>query len=101
MIQILIDNPLLLLFIVLAVGYAIGRIKIKGSSLGVAAVLFVGLAAGALHPDLELPDIIFLLGLVIFVYTVGLSSGPGFFSSFRRKGLRDNLFVVGMLTLAA
>ncbi|MEZ4646593.1 MAG: aspartate:alanine exchanger family transporter [Chloroflexota bacterium] len=101
MIQILIDNPLLLLFIVLAVGYAIGRIKIKGSSLGVAAVLFVGLAAGALHPDLELPDIIFLLGLVIFVYTIGLSSGPGFFSSFRRKGLRDNLFVVGMLTLAA
>lgn len=100
MIQILIDNPLLLLFIVSAVGYAIGRIKIKGSSLGVAAVLFVGLAAGALHPDLELPDVIFLIGLIIFVYTIGLSSGPGFFASFRRKGLRDNLFVMGMLTLA-
>lgn len=101
MIQILIDNPLLLLFIVAAAGYAIGRIKIKGSSLGVAAVLFVGLAAGALHPDLELPDIVFLIGLIIFVYTIGLSSGPGFFASFRRKGLRDNLFIVSMLVVAA
>jgi putative transport protein len=100
MIQLLIDNPLLLLFIVAAVGYVIGRIKIKGSSLGVAAVLFVGLAAGALHPDLELPDIVFLIGLIIFVYTIGLSSGPGFFASFRRKGLRDNLFIVAMLGVA-
>ena len=100
MIQILIDNPLLLLFAVSAIGYWIGRIKIKGSSLGVAAVLFVGLAAGALHPDLKLPDVIFLLGLTIFVYTIGLSSGPGFFASFRRKGLRDNLFIIVMLLLA-
>ncbi len=100
MIQLLIDNPLLLLFMVSAVGYLIGRIKVKGSSLGVAAVLFVGLAAGALHPDLKLPDIVFLFGLVIFVYTIGLSSGPGFFASFRRKGLRDNVFVVVMLLAA-
>ena len=80
MIEILSENPLLLLFIVSAIGYAIGRIKIKGSSLGVAAVLFVGLAAGSLHPDLKLPDIVFELGLIIFVYTIGLSSGPGFFA---------------------
>jgi putative transport protein len=101
MIQLLIDNPLLLLFIVASLGYAIGRIKIKGSSLGVAAVLFVGLAFGALHPDLKLPDIVFLLGLAIFVYTVGLSSGPGFFNSFQRKGFRDNLFMGAMIVLAA
>ncbi len=101
MIQLLVDNPLLLLFIVSAVGYLIGRIKIKGSSLGVAAVLFVGLAFGALDPDLALPEVVFLLGLAIFVYTIGLSSGPGFFASFRRKGLRDNLFVVAMLLVAA
>ena len=66
-----------------------------------AAVLFVGLAVGALHPDLELPEIVFLLGLTIFVYTIGVSSGAGFFASFRRKGVRDNLFVVAMLLLAA
>lgn len=100
MIEILAEHPLLLLFIVSAVGYAIGRIKIKGSSLGVAAVLFVGLAAGALDPRLKLPEIIFELGLIIFVYTIGLSSGAGFFASFRRKGLRDNLFILAMLLVA-
>lgn len=101
MIERLIENPLLLLFIVSAVGYAIGRIRIHGSSLGVAAVLFVGLAMGALDERLVLPEIIFLLGLVIFVYTIGLSSGPGFFASFNRRGLRDNLLIFFMLLLAA
>lgn len=101
MIDILIKNPLLLLFLVAAVGYPLGRIKIAGTSLGVAAVLFVGLAAGALHPDLKLPDIVYTLGLVLFVYTIGLASGSVFFASFRRKGLRDNLLVFGMLALAA
>ena len=101
MIEVLVEHPLLLFFIVSAAGYAIGRIKIKGSSLGVAAVLFVGLAAGAVDARLVVPEIIFELGLVIFVYTVGLSSGAGFFASFRRKGLRDNLFIVGMLLISA
>jgi putative transport protein len=101
MIQVLLDNPLLLLFVVAALGYALGRITIGGSSLGVAAVLFVGLGFGALHPDLRLPDLIYQLGLVIFVYTIGLSSGRQFFASFDRKGLRDNLFVVGMLIFGA
>jgi putative transport protein len=101
MIQILIDNPLLLLFTVAAIGYPLGRIKFRGSSLGVAAVLFVGLAIGSLHPDLKLPEIIYLLGLVLFVYTIGLSSGRGFFASFKRKGLRDNALVIGMTIVAA
>lgn len=100
-IELFVENPLLLLFFVSAVGYAIGQIKIRGSSLGVAAVLFVGLAVGALDPRLALPEIVFLLGLVIFVYTIGLSSGPGFFTSFNRRGLRDNLFVLGVLLVAA
>ena len=99
-IQILIANPLLLLFAVAAVGFPLGQIRLGRTSLGVAAVLFVGLGAGMLHPDLKLPDTIYTLGLVMFVYTVGLSSGPGFFASFRRKGLRDALFAAGMLVLA-
>ena len=74
MIEFVIENSLLLLFGVAAVGYAIGRIKIKGASLGVAAILFVGLAVGALDPNLKLPTVIFELGLVLFVYTVGLAS---------------------------
>jgi putative transport protein len=101
MVQILIDNPLLLLFTVAAIGYPLGRIKFCGVSLGVAAVLFVGLAIGALDPNLKLPEIIYLLGLALFVYTIGLSSGRSFFASFERKGLRDNLFVIGMLIFAA
>ncbi len=101
MIQLLIDNPLLLLFVVAAIGYPLGRIKFRGGSLGVAAVLFAGLAIGSLHPDLKLPEIIYLLGLVLFVYTVGLSSGRGFFASFRRKGLRDNSLVLVVLIVGA
>ncbi len=95
------DSPLLLLFVVCALGYAIGTTPIRGIKLGVAAVLFVGLGFGALDPDLKVPEIIIILGLSIFVYTVGLSSGPGFFSTFRRRGLRDVYFVLAMITVSA
>ena len=101
MIQFLINNPLFTLFFVAAIGYPLGRIKIRGSSLGVAAVLFVGLAVGALDPNLKLPEILYQLGLVLFVYTIGLSSGPSFFASLRRKGLRYNLLIVAMLGIGA
>lgn len=100
MVKILADNPLLLLFVVAAMGYPLGRIKIRGSSLGVAAVLFVGLAVGAIHPSLKLPEIVYVLGLATFVYTIGLASGPAFMSSLRRDGIRNNLLVVGMLLFA-
>lgn len=94
-------NPLLLLFVVVAVGYPLGRVRIGGFSLGVAGVLFAGLAAGALHPDLRLPELVYQLGLVLFVYTIGLANGPTFFASFRRQGLRDSLFVAVLLAGAA
>jgi putative transport protein len=77
MVKLLVDNPLLLLFVVAAIGYPLGRIKVSGTSLGVAAVLFVGLAVGALDANLKLPEIIYQVGLVLFVYTIGLSSGCG------------------------
>ncbi len=99
MIELLLHNPLLLLFVVIGIGYPLGRVHVAGSSLGVAAVLFVGIAIGALHPDLKLPEIIYLLGLVLFVYTLGLSSGPAFFRSFGPRGLKSNLLVLGMLAL--
>jgi len=100
-IELLVEHPLLLLFLVSTIGYFIGEIRIKGTGLGIAAVLFVGLAFGALNPDLTLPPELISLGLVLFVYSVGLSSGPGFFASFSRSGLRDNLMVAGVLILAA
>jgi putative transport protein len=100
MLKILIDNPLLLLFLTAAVGYPLGRIKFRGSSLGVASVLFTGLAIGSLHPELKLPEIVYVLGVALFVYTVGLANGPAFVASLRREGLRDNLLVVGVLLFA-
>jgi len=101
MVPLLIDNPLLLLFVVSAIGFLVGRIKIGGFKLGVAAVLFVGLAIGSLDSAMRLPDFVFQFGLMIFVYTVGLAGGPGFFAALRRKGLRDNLLVLGMIVMAA
>lgn len=97
---ILASSPLLLLFLVAAIGYPVGRISILGTRIGVATVLFAGLAVGALDPRLKLPEIIYQIGLVLFVYTVGLSSGPSFFAAFGRKGLRDNAVVAGVLVFS-
>ncbi len=96
-----IGNPILLLFVVAALGYWLGNIRFKGGGLGVAAVLFVGLAFGALDPGLQIPETIIFLGLSIFVYTIGLQSGPGFVRNIRQHGLRDVLFVILMLILSA
>lgn len=95
------QSPLLLLFAVIAVGYGVGEIKIRGFKLGVAAVLFVGLGFGALDPDFSVPQLIIYLGLTIFVYTVGLSSAPAFFASFRQHGFRDVFFILGTIALSA
>lgn len=91
------ENPLLLLFVVIGVGYLIGNIKIGGFSFGVAAVLFVGMAFGAYDQRLTLPEYIYIIGLVLFVYTIGLQAGPGFFSSFRKRGLNVNLAAIFLL----
>ncbi len=101
MIDAFIENPILLLFIVVGIGYWVGSIRIRGNNLGVAAVLFVGLFFGGLSPDLHIPETIIFLGLSIFVYTIGLTSGPSFFSIFRQRGSRDILFVIFMLSFSA
>jgi putative transport protein len=97
----LINNPLLLLFIVASIGYLLGTIKIKGASLGVAAVLFTGMAFGSYNPDYTVPDIVFQLGLILFVYSVGLSSGNAFFRSFNSNGVRDVGFIITSLLISA
>jgi putative transport protein len=99
LIDLLARQPLLLLFLVAAIGYPLGRIRFRGSGLGSAAVLFVGLAFGALHPSLALPEIVYQLGLSVFVYMVGLSSGRAFLASLRRDGLRFNLLAVAVIGL--
>ena len=99
MIETLATNPLLLLFLVASIGYFLGNIKIKGSSLGVSAVLFTGLFIGSLNSNFQIPEVILLLGLSIFVYSIGLSSGPAFFKSYKKNGIRDFLFIISMLSL--
>lgn len=88
---------MLLLFVVSAIGYAVGKIPIRGAKLGSAAVLFVGLGFGALDPDLSVPQIIIVLGLSMFVYTIGISSGAGFFHTFKKHGLTNSLFILGVI----
>ena len=101
MVSLLGSSPFLLLMVVAGLGYLLGKVQVAGFGLGIAAVLFVGLGVGALGPELKLPEIVFQLGLILFVYTVGLSSGPGFFGALRARGLRDNLLVLACVSLAA
>lgn len=65
------------------------------------AVLFVGLAFGALHPDMKAPAIVYIMGQALFVYTIGLSAGPSFVASFRKDGIKNNLFAGGVLVVSA
>jgi len=87
-----ITHTLLLLSAVIAAGIALGRVRLLGISFGVASVLFTGLVAGHLHPIVNEEMLSFAreLGLILFVYTIGIQVGPGFFASFRRHGLRLN-----------
>ncbi len=94
------QRPLLVLFAVAALGYVLGRLNWRGFSLGVAGVLFAGLLIGWLLPGTDLPELIPQLGLVLFVYTVGVASGPGFFASLRRRGLRDNALVLVVIVVS-
>ncbi len=92
----------LLLFTVIGLGYFLGNLKLKGFSLGIAAVLFVGLVFGALDPKgFVLPEVIYVLGLVLFVYTVGIQSGPMFFNLFRRQGGRITILALSAIGIAA
>ncbi|MFK7755463.1 MAG: aspartate:alanine exchanger family transporter [Flavobacteriales bacterium] len=95
----LVEYPLVLLFVVVSLGYLIGNIKVAGNGLGVAAVLFTGLAFGAIDPRFSIPPIVFQLGLSIFVYSVGLSSGPVFFKAYKENGAKDFIFAMSMLVL--
>src|SRR6185369_13574775 len=94
-------RPMLLLFVVAALGCLLGRFRVRGFSLGVAAVLFAGLFVGWWIPGTQLPDFVAQLGLVLFVYTLGLASGPAFFASLRLRGVRDNLLASGVVSASA
>ena len=96
------DHPLLLLALLLALGAAVGHVRVAGVNLGPAAVLFAALGvsawAASMGSDLEIPEVLGTFGLVLFTYTVGVVSGTHFFASLRR-GWPTMLVVAAALAL--
>lgn len=85
-------QAILTLSLICAAGLALGKIKIGGVSLGISFVFFAGILAG--HFGLKInPDMLLLaqnFGLIIFIYSLGVQVGPGFFSAFKKGGIKLN-----------
>ena len=94
------EQPLLLLTVIMAIGGAIGSIKIRSFSLGPAAVLFTALAFSAYDDRLKLPQILGVFGLALFAYVIGVGAGPSFFAALKTGG-RALGVVVGALLVGA
>jgi putative transport protein len=89
--------------LIIAVGVALGKIKIFKISLGITFVLFAGITAGHMgfHLNMQVVDFLRDFGLIIFVFFIGLQVGPSFFSSFLKGGLTMNLLAMGVVLLGA
>ena len=96
-------HAIIVLSLVAVAGLGLGKLNIKGIGLGIAGVLFTGIAFGHFGFEIDHTILEFTrdFGLVLFVYTIGMQVGPGFFNSLRKKGLTLNLMAfvtVGMGT---
>jgi putative transport protein len=80
----LISNPVFALFVIITLGFILGRVRIGGISFDISAVIFVALFFG--HYGTIIPPIIERIGMVLFIFTVGIQAGPGFIDSFKRHG---------------
>lgn len=88
-------NSLMIIFTILALGYALGRIKICGLDLGTAGVLLVALVFG--HFGVVLPDVVGDLGLICFVTAVGYIAGPKFFRNLKANA--TSYILIGLVTI--
>lgn len=98
----LLSSSYFALFLIVALGFILGRIRFKGLSLDVSAVIFIALLFG--HFGVVIPKELGNFGLVLFIFTIGIQAGPGFFSSFRSKGkvlILVTLLIVGSACLTA
>ncbi|MDR3625406.1 MAG: putative transporter [Ignavibacteriaceae bacterium] len=89
--------------LIISVGIMLGKIKVYGISLGVAFVLFTGIVFGHLGIVVS-PEVVEFCretGLLIFVYTIGLQLGPGFFSSLKKEGLTLNMLAAALVLCGA
>ena len=96
-------QAVVVLSLISAIGLGLGKIHICGISLGVTFVFFAGILAGhfGLSIDPQMLNYAESFGLVIFVYALGLQVGPGFFSSFRKGGVRKRVSLRTLLLLIA
>src|SRR5436190_14098356 len=83
-------QPILTAFLAIGLGYLVGQISIGSFSLGVGAVLFVGLALGAFAPKAQITGPIGLIGLIMFLYGVGILYGRQFFEGMSGVGRKYN-----------
>jgi putative transport protein len=97
--QDLLAEQMLVLFAILAIGSWLGQLSWRGLSLGAAGVLFTAMVFG--HFGLGVPKAVQDLGLLLFVYAVGISAGPRFFRAFRRHGMRYVLIALVTVTTGA
>lgn len=96
-----VTQSLVVILSAIGIGVLAGRLQFKKVSLGVSAVMFTGLLMGHYGYRIQADILGFIrdLGLILFVYGIGLQVGPSFFSSFRRDGLRFNLLAVATVLL--
>jgi putative transport protein len=87
-------EPILAIFLAVGLGYAVGQISILGFSLGVGAVLFVGLFIGAIAPKANIAGPIGLVGLIMFLYGIGILYGRQFFEGLSGPGRTYNLLAL-------
>lgn len=87
--------------VAIAVGILLGKVKVWGISLGVTWVLFVGIFLSHFGMRIDPSTLGFIkeFGLILFVYSIGMQVGPGFFSAFKRGGIRLNLFAILIVLL--
>jgi len=83
-------QPILALFLAIGLGYAVGQVSIVGFSLGIGAVLFVGLFLGAIAPKAQIAGPIGLIGLIMFLYGIGILYGRQFFDGLSGPGRKYN-----------
>ena len=95
-------HSVLILSLVIAFGIMLGKIKISGISLGVTWILFVGIVFGHFNLNLDEHLLHFLkeFGLILFVYSIGLQVGPGFFSAFKKGGFTLNMLAMGAIFIS-
>ena len=95
-------HSVMILALVITLGLSLGKIKVKGVSLGLAWILFIGLIFGhfSLNLDEHLLHFLKEFGLILFVYSIGLEVGPSFFSSFKNGGKSLNLLSIIVIALS-